>query len=65
MPEPETVWYTTNDVAALFGVDPKTVRDWVAKNLIPSVLTPGGHHRFREHQILAILHDGSTTGPQN
>lgn len=46
---------TPNEVAALFRVDPKTVTRWASAGRIPSLRTPGGHRRFRESQVLALL----------
>ena len=44
------------DVAALYGVDPKTVGRWDKKGkLPPSFRTPGGHRRFYEDEILPHL----------
>lgn len=55
MPAPETVWLTSGKVAALFGVNPKTVTRWADDHLIPVHLTPGGQRRFKEHEILPLL----------
>jgi excisionase family DNA binding protein len=46
---------TPGEVALLFRVDPKTVTRWAAAGLIGSVRTPGGHRRFRESEIRALL----------
>lgn len=46
---------TPGEVAALFRVDPKTVTRWAAAHLISCIRTPGGHSRFRESEILALL----------
>lgn len=43
------------EVARLFGVDPKTVTRWAKTGKIPSVKTPGGHRRYRQSDINAIL----------
>lgn len=43
------------EVAAKFRVDPKTVARWAAKGLITSIRTPGGHRRYREHEVYALL----------
>ena len=45
------------EVAALFRVDPKTVTRWANAGRISSIVTPGGHRRFRESQIKALLGD--------
>jgi excisionase family DNA binding protein len=46
---------TPGEVAALFRVDPKTVTRWAAAGRISSVRTPGGHRRYRESEIRALL----------
>jgi excisionase family DNA binding protein len=46
---------TPGEVAALFRVDPKTVTRWAGQGLITSIRTPGGHRRFRENEIRALL----------
>jgi excisionase family DNA binding protein len=46
---------TPGDVAALFRVDPKTVSRWATTGRIASIKTPGGHRRFREAEIRALL----------
>jgi excisionase family DNA binding protein len=46
---------TPGEVAALFRVDPKTVTRWAAAGRISSIRTPGGHRRFRESEIRALL----------
>src|SRR4051794_28289998 len=43
------------EVAALFRVDPKTVTRWAAAGRISSIRTPGGHRRFRESEVRALL----------
>ncbi|MEP7054836.1 MAG: BldC family transcriptional regulator [Actinomycetota bacterium] len=46
---------TPGEVASLFRVDPKTVSRWAMSGRIPSVRTPGGHRRFRETDVRALL----------
>jgi excisionase family DNA binding protein len=46
---------TPGEVAALFRVDPKTVTRWAASGRISSIRTPGGHRRFRESEVRALL----------
>jgi excisionase family DNA binding protein len=46
---------TPAQVAALFRVDPKTVTRWAAGGQIKSIRTVGGHRRFRESEVLALL----------
>lgn len=52
---------TPGEVAALFRVDPKTVTRWAAAGRISSIRTPGGHRRFRESEVRALLEGGRTT----
>jgi len=41
----------------MFRVDPKTVTRWAAAGRIGSIRTPGGHRRFRESEVRALLAD--------
>ena len=52
---------TPAEVAGLFRVDPKTVTRWAAAGRISSIRTPGGHRRFRESEVRALLR-GEATG---
>jgi excisionase family DNA binding protein len=46
---------TPSEVARMFRVDPKTVTRWAAAGRIGSIRTPGGHRRFRQSEIRALL----------
>jgi excisionase family DNA binding protein len=46
---------TPGEVASLFRVDPKTVTRWATAGRIGSIRTPGGHRRFRETEVRALL----------
>jgi excisionase family DNA binding protein len=46
------------EVAEVMRVDPKTVTRWAKAGRVPSVRTPGGHHRFRTSLIKRLLDDG-------
>ena len=46
---------STGQVAVMFGVNPRTVNRWASEGRLGSVVTPGGHHRFRETEVLALL----------
>lgn len=48
---------TPGEVAAMFRVDPKTVTRWALAGRISSIRTPGGHRRFHEAEIRALLAD--------
>ena len=52
---------TPGEVARMFRVDPKTVTRWAASGRIGSIRTPGGHRRFRELEVNALL-DGLAVG---
>jgi len=51
----EDALLTPSEVAALFRVDPKTVTRWAASGRLASIRTPGGHRRFREPEVRALL----------
>jgi excisionase family DNA binding protein len=46
---------TPAEVASMFRVDPKTVTRWAAAGRISNIKTPGGHARFRESEVEALL----------
>jgi len=46
---------TPGQVAALFRVHPKTVARWASSGRVGCVRTPGGHRRYRETEIQALL----------
>jgi excisionase family DNA binding protein len=46
---------TPSEVARMFRVDPKTVTRWAKAGKISSVKTVGGHRRYREAEIRALL----------
>jgi excisionase family DNA binding protein len=50
---------TPGEVAALFRVDPKTVTRWALAGRIGSIRTPGGHRRFHEAEVRALLAQGN------
>ncbi len=56
---------TPGEVAALFRVDPKTVTRWAAAGRIGSIRTPGGHRRFRESEVRALLEGEGLVEPEN
>jgi excisionase family DNA binding protein len=46
---------TSAEVAALFGVDRRTVVLWAKRGRLPALRTPGGQHRFRADEIDRLL----------
>ncbi len=55
---------TPGEVASLFRVDPKTVTRWAAAGRMSSIRTPGGHRRFRESEVRALLRGEPVTVPE-
>lgn len=53
-PAPEQL-LTPAEVAALFRVDPKTVTRWAKAGKLTSIRTLGGHRRYRESEVRAVL----------
>jgi len=43
------------EVAALAGVDPKTVTRWARTGVLPHTTTLGGHRRYRESVVRELL----------
>jgi hypothetical protein len=51
-------------VAELFKVNPLTVTRWAVQGLIGSVRTLGGHTRYKEAEVLRLLHEATQeSGP--
>ncbi|HYK69562.1 MAG TPA: BldC family transcriptional regulator [Streptosporangiaceae bacterium] len=46
---------TPAEVAAMFRVDPKTVTRWARDGRLTAVRTLGGHRRYLEAEVLALL----------
>lgn len=46
---------TPAEVASIFKVDPKTVTRWARAGKLTSLRTLGGHRRFDEAEVLALL----------
>ncbi|MBI4940362.1 BldC family transcriptional regulator [Kineosporia sp. R_H_3] len=46
---------TPAEVAAMFGVDPKTVTRWARTGLLQPVRTLGGHRRYPADQVHKLL----------
>jgi excisionase family DNA binding protein len=52
--EQETL-LTPSEVANLFRVDPKTVTRWAKAGKLTSIRTLGGHRRYKESEVKALL----------
>jgi excisionase family DNA binding protein len=46
---------TPAEVASLFRVDPKTVTRWAKSGKLTSIKTLGGHRRYKESEVKALL----------
>ena len=46
---------TPAEVAAMFRVDPKTVTRWARDGRLTAIRTLGGHRRYLEAEVLALL----------
>jgi len=55
-PEAEPL-LTPAEVATMFRVDPKTVTRWAKAGKLTSIRTLGGHRRYRETEVRALLGD--------
>jgi excisionase family DNA binding protein len=53
-PDPEQ-WLTPAEVAALFGVHPKTVTRWAKGRRLGFIRTLGGHRRYRLSDVRKLL----------
>jgi excisionase family DNA binding protein len=47
---------TPKETASMFGVDRQTVTRWAKAGKLSSVMTLGGHRRFREEEVRQLLH---------
>ena len=52
---------TPGEVAKMFHVNPRTVTRWARSGKITSVRTLGGHRRYLQREIEALLAPGATT----
>ena len=46
---------TPAEVATMFRVDPKTVTRWAKAGKLSAIRTLGGHRRYREAEVRALL----------
>jgi excisionase family DNA binding protein len=52
---PEGRLLHTSEVAELFQVPPRTVTGWAKRGLLPHIRTLGGHRRYPEAAIRALV----------
>lgn len=48
-------WLSLGEASRLLGVHPATLRQWADQGKIPVFRTPGGHRRFAEADVRALL----------
>ena len=48
-------YLTPREAAQMLGVSPKTVVRWAAEGRISSLVTLGGHRRFKRDEIVELL----------
>ena len=47
--------FTTNEVAKMVQVDPKTLVGWVEQGKLACFRTPGGHRRFQQAEVVRFM----------
>ena len=57
LPPEQEVLLTPAEVASLFRVDPKTVTRWAKAGKLTSIRTLGGHRRFKDSEVKALLNN--------
>lgn len=62
---PTERYLTPAGVAALVFVDPKTVSRWAKAGKIPCTCTPGGHRRFLQSDVAALMSNRGQDYPHN
>ena len=55
----QEVLLTPSEVASLFRVDPKTVTRWAKAGKLTSIRTLGGHRRYKESEVKALLSENN------
>ncbi len=55
----QEVLLTPAEVASLFRVDPKTVTRWAKAGKLTSIRTLGGHRRYKDSEVKALLNNFS------
>ncbi len=59
---PPGQWLGLQEASALLDVHPTTLRHWADRGQVRVYRTPGGHRRFSEEDIRALLKDSSARG---
>jgi excisionase family DNA binding protein len=59
---PPGQWLTLQEASARLDVHPTTLRHWADRGQVRVYRTPGGHRRFNEEDVRALLTDNSARG---
>ncbi len=66
-PTSEPDWLTLGQAAKFLGVAQSTIRKWSDQGRVPAFYTPGGHRRYRRHDLETFLDrsgpGGRSAGP--
>jgi excisionase family DNA binding protein len=65
IPPEQEVLLTPAEVASLFRVDPKTVTRWAKAGKLTSIRTLGGHRRYKDSEVKALLNNISLDKTMN
>ena len=65
MKSEQEVLLTPAEVASLFRVDPKTVTSWAKAGKLTSIRTLGGHRRYKDSEVKALLNNISGDKTRN
>ncbi|NBU93851.1 MAG: helix-turn-helix domain-containing protein [Actinobacteria bacterium] len=65
MTSEQEVLLTPAEVASLFRVDPKTVTRWAKAGKLTSIRTLGGHRRYKDSEVKALLNSISGNNKSN
>lgn len=52
---PDVTWLSLQEASRMLGVHPSTLRQWADAGKIHTVRTPGGHRRFAQTDVRALL----------
>ncbi len=63
--EPQEILLTPAEVAALFRVDPKTVTRWAKAGKLTAIRTLGGHRRYRQSEVQALINSAPNQGERS
>ena len=58
-PSGDGKWLSIHEACRLLGVDQSTLRRWSDSGKVPVFRTPGGHRRYAESELLALVGNGS------